>query len=79
MAKAIGEVKTEAGKVVKGNFKPLREVAKDVGVHYSTILNWVKKGKVAVNKYKNHKGHWVFREEDIPKFKDYIHSVRLEP
>ncbi len=72
---AVGEAKTESGKTVSGNFIPLREVATKVGVHHSTILNWIKKNKVKVKPYKNSRGHWVFRENDISKFHDYHISV----
>ncbi len=72
--KAIGEAVSEAGRTVKGNFVSLREVATRVKVHPSTILRWVKAKKVKVTGYKNHMGHWVFRDEDIPKFEEYIKS-----
>lgn len=73
--KAIGEARTEAGQVVQGTFVPLRDVARQVNVHYSTILNWIRKGKVKAVGYKNQRGHWVFKEEDIQRFKDFLRSV----
>ena len=72
---AIGEAKTESGRTVRGNFVKLRVVSNKVGVHYSTILRWVISGKVKVTGYKDHMGHWVFKEDDIQKFEDYKRSV----
>jgi len=72
---AIGEAKTQGGRTVQGTFVSLREVAESVKVHHGTILRWVKKQKVKVSKYKNRKGHWVFRKEDVAKFKEYAKSV----
>jgi predicted site-specific integrase-resolvase len=74
--KAVGEAKTESGRTVKGNFVSLRDVATRVKVHHGTILRWVKDKKVNVSGYKNHMGHWVFREEDIAKFEEYKRSVK---
>lgn len=46
---AVGEAKTTGGRRVQGSFVKLREVAKKVGVHHSTILRWVEQKKVPVS------------------------------
>jgi len=76
---AIGEAKTPGGRTVQGAFVSLREVAKLVKVHSSTILRWLGKEKVTVSKYKNRKGHWVFRKADVAKFKEFAKSVKEVP
>ncbi len=72
---AIGEAKTTDGKTVKGEFITLREIAKNLKVNPQRILRWIKNKKVNVIGYKNIVGHWVFKEEDVSKFKDYLTSV----
>jgi len=72
---AIGEAKTAEGKVVKGEFVTLRDIAKNLKINPQRILRWVKNKKINVKGYKNQLGHWVFREEDVSKIKDYLTFV----
>jgi len=72
-----GEARTPNGKTVKGRFLYLREVADRVGVQRSTILQWIKKGKVQVTGYKDRRGYWVFLESDVPKLESY--AGRINP
>lgn len=73
---SLGEGRTPNGKTVKGRFLTLREVAKRVGVHPSTILHWVKTGKVNVTGYKDRRGYWVFLESDLGKIESYAKTIR---
>lgn len=74
---AIGEAKTEGGKTVRGSFLPLREVALRLKRHPSTILRWLKKKKIPeVKGYKDSQDHWVFKDDDLPKFEEFMKSVR---
>jgi len=70
-----GEARTPNGKTIKGRFLYLREVAGRIGVHPSTILQWVKDGKVKVTGYKDRRGYWVFRESDLEKFESYAGNI----
>jgi excisionase family DNA binding protein len=76
MSKAVGEITTESGRVIKGDFLSLKEVAKRVKVNPATILRWIKKKKAKVTPYKNNRGHWMFREEDVQKLKDYKSELK---
>ena len=77
MAEAIGEITTDKGKVMKGNFLLLKEVAKRVKVNPATILRWIKKNRVEeVTAFKDYRGRWMFQEKDVQKFIDYTHSLQ---
>mgnify|MGYP001821761860 CR=1 FL=1 len=53
----------------------LKDLAQRLGRHPTTVLNWYKDGKVKVKGYKNYRGWWMFRRQDIQKFVDYQNRV----
>ena len=55
-----------------------KSVAEKVGVHPDTIVRWIEKRKVAVQKKKNSRGHYVFTEADLQKFKDHAESIEVQ-
>lgn len=74
---AIGELKTDDGRKIKGNFIPLTEAAKQLKVSRERILRWIKNGKVKnVKLYKNILNHWMIEEKDIEKLRDYINLLQ---
>jgi predicted site-specific integrase-resolvase len=71
MAEAVGEITTDKGDVVKGDFLPLKDVAKRVKVNPATILRWLKKKRVEVTAFKDYRGRWMFQEKDVQVFINY--------
>ncbi len=55
-----------------------KEVAEKVDVHPDTIVRWIEKRKVAVQKKKNSRGHYVFTEADLKELKEYAESVEVQ-
>jgi len=69
---AIGEAKTGGGRTVKGNFKLLTEVSKELDISRSRILRWINDGKVEnVKLYKNQRGYRLIEEKDIGILREY--------
>lgn len=54
----------------------LKQIAKKVGVSAATIIRWMERKKVAVNKKKLANGSYIFTEADLQKFKVHQDSVK---
>lgn len=61
------------------DFVPVKQVAKELGLHAQTVKKWLKKNVVSGVKWGRDRRDWVYVHRDaLPVLKRYAKSIRVQ-